>query len=307
MKATKKKTKHELPQRLEREVATASFAQPEEPFTTVKHMANMGDIIASLAACKKYWEITGRKIMYCQHVNFPAQYYPGATHGTMDENGTMVTLNNKMYEMIKPLVESQPYIHSFVKYDGQEINIDFDVIRGKTDVNMPHGMLPAWIMYAWPDLWTDLSKPWLRLPELKEPPEIQKQVKGKVIINFTERYRSHSPIDYFFLRNYAPDLVFAGTEREHWLFTNKWNLPIPRLEVNNFLEYAYALQACRFLLSNQSFAWNICDAAKFPRVLEVCKWADNCQPGIGEDSVGYYYQTGAEYHFRSMYNKTINK
>jgi hypothetical protein len=46
---------------------------------------------------------------------------------------------------------------------------------------------------------------------------------------------------------------------------------------------------------------------KTPRVLETCKWADNCQPGIGGDSVGYFYQVGAEYHFRTMYNKTANK
>lgn len=308
---TKKKSKvkentHEIPPRLQSEIATTNLIKTEEVFTTVKHLANMGDIVASMAACKKYWEITGRKIMFCQYVDHPAAYYPGATHGTTDDNGTMVTLNKKMFEMIKPLVESQPYIHSFVRYEGQRIDLDFDVIRGKTDVNMPHGMLPAWIMYAYPDLWTDLSKPWIELPE-REPTDLERYVSNKVIINFTERYRSHAPLDYYFLKGYAPDLVFAGTEKEHWLFCNRWQLPIKRLEPSNFLEMAYAIKACRFLLSNQSFLWNTADAMKTPRVLEVCKWADNCQPGIGGDSVGYYYQTGCEYHFRTMYNKTQNK
>lgn len=304
---SKKKTKVEVPNippRLESELANSVVVKSDEPFTTVKHMANMGDIIAALASCKKYWEITGRRIMFCQMVDQAAAYYPGATHGTLSDDGVMVTLNKKLFDMIKPLVEAQPYIHSFVRYDGQKVDLDFDVIRGKTDVNMPHGMLPAWIMYAYPDLWCDLSKAWLHLPELPEPLPIQDFVRGKVIINFTERYRSHAPLDYYFLKPYVPDLLFAGTEKEHWIFCNKWGLSIPRLEVLDFLEYAYALQSCKFLLGNQSFSWNICDAMKTPRVLEVCKWADNCQPGIGEDSVGYYYQVGAEYQFRSMYNKT---
>lgn len=302
-----KKPKHELHPKLESDLAATNLITKNEyNTTTVKHLANMGDIVAALAACKKFFEITSRKIIFCQHVDHPAAYYPGATHGTLDDNGTMVTLNKKLFEMIKPLVESQEYIHSFEKYGGQRIDLDFDVIRGKTDVNMPHGMLSAWIMYAYPDLWTDLSKPWLTLPQ-REPQDIERAVKGKVIINFTERYRSHAPLDYYFLKPYSPDLIFAGTEKEHWVFCNKWGLPIPRLEVSDFLEYAYAIQACRFLLSNQSFAWNIADAMKTPRVLETCKWADNCQPGIGGDSVGYFYQTGCEYHFRTMYDKMRNK
>jgi len=280
---------------------------PPEYCTRVKHMANMGDIVASMAACKKYFDITKRQIVYQQLVNQPAQYYQGATHGTVDEQGTMVTLNANLFEMIKPLIESQEYIHSFIQYNGQRVDLDFDVVRGQTDVNMPHGMLSAWIMYAFPDLACDLSKPWLILPEVKDELVIQNEVKRKVIINFTERYRSHAPIDYYFLKNYAADLIFAGTEKEYWLFCNKWGLSIPRLEVKNFLELAYAMKACRFLMSNQSFIWNIADAMKTPRVLEVCKWADNCQPHIGEDSYGYFYQVGAEYYFRTMYNKTANR
>lgn len=305
-KEIKKDIVHELPKRLEAEVASSEITKSDELFTTVKHLANMGDIIASLAACKKYWQITGRRIMFCQYVDHPAAYYPGATHGTVDANGTMVTLNQKLFDMIKPLIEAQPYIHSFVRYEGQHIDLDFDVIRGKTDVNMPHGMLPAWIMYAYPDLWTDLSKPWVELPE-REDTDLERLVRGKVIINFTERYRSHAPLDYFFLKGYTPDLLFAGTEKEHWLFCNKWQIPIKRLEVENFLELAYAIKTCRFVLGNQSFCWNIAESMKTNRVLEACKWADNCHPGIGGDSVGYYYQTGCEYHMRSMYNKTQNK
>lgn len=281
-------------------------AAKEEYFTKVKHLANLGDIVASLAAVKKYYEVTHRKVMYCQMVNNPAAYYPGATHPTTDENGVNVSVNNRGFEMIKPLIEAQNYIHSFIKYEGQKIDLNFDVIRGQTDINMPHGMLAAWISYAFPDLACDYSKAWLEIPG-ECPPYILEQVKGKVILNFTERYRSHAPLDYYFLRNYVPDLLFSGTEREHYLFCNRWGLNIPNIQINDFLDLAHALKACRFFMGCQSFHWNICEAAKIPRVLEVCKWADNCQPGVGESSYGYFYQVGAEYYFRKLYNETANK
>lgn len=279
-------------------------AQPQEIFTTIKHSCNLGDIISSLPCVKKYWQLTGRRIMFCQAVNTPAAYYQGATHPTTDENGNMVCVNNKMFEMIKPLIESQPYIHSFVKYEGQHIDLNFDVIRGQTDVGMPNFMIQSWLMFAFPDLHYDLSKTWMELPEV-ENHQVKKIVEGKVIINFTERYRlPPTQIDYFFLRHYAPDLMFAGTEAEHFKFCTRWNLNIPRLEVNDFLEYAYALKYSRFLMSNQSMAWNLASGLGTKRLLEVCKWAANCQPYIGDGSYGYFYQVACEHYFRQLYNET---
>ena len=106
--------------------------------------------------------------------------------------------------------------------------MDFDVIRGKTFVNMPHGTIQGWLPIAFPDLSFDISKPWIELRD-ECPTKIRGQVAGKVILNFTERYRMK--IDYFFLQQYAPDLIFAGTEGEYAQFCNQWGLTIPRLDV----------------------------------------------------------------------------
>lgn len=269
--------------------------------TSVKHLANLGDIIAVMPSLKKYYEVTGRKIKFCQQVNVPAAYYSGAIHPTTDETGIQVCVNNAMFEMIKPLIESQEYIESFEKYEGQKIDLDFDTIRGKTFVNMPNGMIQSWIMFAFPDLANDLANPWLFLND-KCPEKILKQVKGKVVINFTERYRNQV-MDYFFLKEYMPDLIFAGTEREYWLFCNQWQLTIPRLEISNFLEYAYAIKECRFFLGNQSFGWNVAEAMKTPRILELCQYAPNCMPFVGQDSYGFFHQVGLGYYFRLLYNK----
>ena len=267
----------------------------------IKHGCNLGDIIASLAAAKRFTDVTGRKIIYCQIIDLKAAYYQGATHPTLSDAGDMVCVNKKMFDMIKPLVDCQEYIQEFVPYSGQQIGIDFDTIRGKTFVNMPKMMIQSWIMFAFPDLAIDLSKTWMTLPEKTHP--IQEKTKGKVVINFTERYRN-SLMDYFYLKKYSPDLIFAGTEKEYFGFCNQWGLTIPRLEVNDFLELAYALKGAMFLLSNQSFQWNLCCALGIPRTLELAEYAPNCQPFVGENSFGYYHQVANEYYFRKLYNET---
>lgn len=299
-----KSKRHNLSSRAEGELASSEVLKPaEELFTTVKHFANIGDVFSTIGAVNKYYSVTGRKVKFCQTINQEAAYYPGAVHPTVDESGRNVCVNINGFEMMKPLIEAQEYIHSFEPYTGQHIDLDFDVIRGKTDVNLPNGLIQSWIVYAYPDLAFDVSKAWIKVSD-ETPVNIYKQVKNKIIINFTERYRSHSPIDYFFLKNYMPDLIFSGTEKEHWLFCNKWQLTIPRLEINDFLELAHALKASRFLLCNQSMHWNLATAIGTPRVLEVCKWAFNCHPNIGEDNYGGFYQTAIEYYFRLLYNKT---
>lgn len=276
---------------------------PEGYAPVFKHSVNPGDLIAAMGCIKKYYEITKQKCVVAQGLNVRAQYYAGAVHPTLDEGGNYVTCNAKMWEMLKPLIESQDYINSFQKYEGQKVDIDFDTIRGRTNVNLPHGPIQGWIPLAWPDLSFDLSKPWIIIKD-KCPEHIRKQVHRKIIINFTERYRAPM-LEYHFLKNYAPDLIFAGTEKEHFLFCNAWQFNCPRLEVDNFLELAYAVKEARFVLCNQSMIWNMCQAMAVPRILEMAFFADNCFPGIGENSVGGAYQVSIEYNFRTFYN-TLN-
>lgn len=273
----------------------------ETNYTRVKHSVNPGDLIAAMGAIKKYYDVTKRKVVVAQSIGALAQYYTGAVHPTVNNEGQNVCCNDYMWEMLKPLIESQEYIHCFEKYEGQKIDLDFDVIRGKTFVNLPHGAIQGWLPMAFPDLSFDMSKPWISIDD-NCPENIMEQVKGKVVLNFTERYRNNT-MDYFFLKNYSPEILFAGTEREHWVFCNRWQLNVPRLEVKDFLELAYAIKNARFLLSNQSMCWNIAEAMKTPRVLELCQYAPNCMPMVGEDSHGFYHQTGVEYYFRVLFNK----
>lgn len=302
----KKSTPPEMSDRLKMELATSELIKPqEELYTSMFHAVNPGDLMAAMGAMKKYHDSTGRRIKVLQSISTIAAYYPGAQHPTLNEIGQNVCVNLPMWTMLKPLVESQKYIHSFDKYEGQKIDIDLNVIRGKTNVNLPHGSIQGWVPLAWPDLDFDISKPWITL-DGECPEHIKKQVSGKIILNFTERYRNPH-IDYFFLKNYAPDLIFAGTEKEHWLFCNQWHLTIPRLEVNDFLDLAYAIKESRFILGNQSFCLNIAYSMDTPRITEICSFAQNVIHMIGPHSHGFLYQAGVEYYFRKLYDKTFGK
>jgi len=272
---------HDISPKLKSELANNDLVKPQnEYFIRVLHCVNPGDLIAAMGALKKYWEVTNRKVIVAQSITTVASYYSGAVHPTVNERGENVCCNMPMWEKLKPLIESQEYIHSFEVYNGQKIDIDFNIIRGKTFVNLPQGAIQNWVPLAYPDLAFDLSKAWMIL-DGKCPDKIKKQVAGKVLLNFTERYRN--PLsDYFFLKNYAPDLIFAGTEKEHYLFCSKWNLDIPHLKVDNFLELAYAIKESRFILCNQSFNYNIAEAIKKWRIVELCSYAQNCIHGIGE-------------------------
>jgi len=199
-KAKPKNKGHEITPRLQSEVATSSIITNQDTeFTRVYHAVNPGDLIAAMGAIKKYYDITQRKVIVSQSTQQLAIYYQGATHPTVNENGQNVCCNVPMWEMLKPLIESQYYVQEFEKYSGQRIDLDFNVVRGKTNVNLPNGSIQGWIPLAYPDLAFDISKPWITLDDKDCPKDIAEQVNGKVILNFTERYRNHM-IDYFFLK-----------------------------------------------------------------------------------------------------------
>jgi hypothetical protein len=124
-----------------------------------------------------------------------------------------------------------------------------------------------------------------------------------VLINFTERYRSNN-INYFFLQKYQDKALFVGTREEWKAFKEQWDLPrLDRLDVKDFLWLAIAIKSCKFVLGNQSFVWNLAEAMKHPRLLEMCSFAPNCQPFIGKHSYGYYHQNAVEYYFDKLMNE----
>lgn len=257
-----------------------------------KHGANAGDLLASLAGIKEVCTKYGKTAIICQELYREGNYYDGATHPVTHE-GKMVCMNKPMFDMLSPLILSQSYVEKFEVYFDQKIEVDLDVIRDKCFVNLPNGMIQSWIMFAFPDMGCDLSKPWVDV----SPNSICEDVG---VLNYTERYRSKF-IDYSFLKKYEGRLVFTGTQKEHQLFCSKWNLELPYLQIDNFLDLAQSLKGARFVAGNQSMVWNLANAMGLPRILEVCWYAPNCQPFVGENNFGYYHQGAAEYYFERLF------
>jgi hypothetical protein len=247
----------------------------------VKHSANSGDVIYTQWTCKEIFLKFGTKVDYYQWVGRPGIYYDGAVHPVKDEHGNMVTMNDYMFDMLKPLIEMLPWINSFNKYTGREtIDIDLDEIRDR-HVNMPYGDIRKWYGYVFADVQVDIADAIVPFPlgnTIFKTPE----VLGKIIVNRSERYRNEQ-IDYGFLSKFE-NIWFAGTLGEYDDM-KEWIPNIQHLVVKDFLELASEIYHSRFFIGNQSFCYSLAEAFKIPRALEVCSYAPNvivCGPN-GKD------------------------
>jgi ADP-heptose:LPS heptosyltransferase len=150
-------------------------------------------------------------------------------------------------------------------------------------------------MFAFPDLAYDISQPWIEVPEREFVPDLC----GKILINFTNRYRNQF-IHYYFLKKYQKQLLFIGNQKERDEFCTKWDLDINLLVIDNFLQLAQIMKLSKFLLGNQSFCWNLNRALGLPSILEMYPNAPNCTPFVGKDNYGFYHQKALEYYFDKL-------
>lgn len=259
----------------------------------IKHSVNSGDLIASIAGLQKVYETKGRKSVIMQRLNMKAAYYQGAVHPVIDTEGNMVSMNEKQWNMLVPLLEAQPYVDHCEVWEGQKFELNFDAIREGNLCNMPNGLIQKWIWASIPSLTCDLSKPWIHVE-----PKDDLITKDKIVVNLTERYRNPN-ITYFFLKEYEEHLIFAGTDKEYENFSNEYKIRCPLLKVDNFLELAECLLMAKVFLGNQSFCWNLAEAMKIPRVLELCSFAPNCF-SIGPNGYDFFNQQSLEYFIEKI-------
>lgn len=251
----------------------------EKPKTiSFKHSGNAGDIIYSLAGIQKVTGDLGMKADFTMWLDREARYYDGAVHPLGNK-----TLNDYMYENLKPLLEAQPYISTVDRYKGQKIQIDLDLVRQR-DIGMPYGNIAYWYGYIFPDMLCDSSIPWLHVEEKYS------ELRNTIIVNRTQRYQNPH-ITYAFLRNCPEDVMFVGTHGEYELVKRE----IPKmayLEVDNFYDLACAIKSCKFFIGNQSMCFGIAEAIKAPRILEICTFAPNVIPS-GPGPAGHYFSQQA--------------
>lgn len=255
---------------------------------TFMHPRNLGDLIYSLWGIKNVCEKLNCKAVIYQWLNREAFYYEGAKHPTRGDNGSEVTMNQKMFDMVKPLILSLPYVEDFLPYTGETVHFNLDRIS-HMNINIPFGEIRNWIGYVYPELQADSGEQvidpfgvWMQVPLEK-----YKDIKSSIIVNRTSRYRNPH-IHYGLLNKYAQShkIYFAGTIEEFSEFSG-FVANAEYLKVDDFLELAFYISQCKLFIGNQSFCFALAEAMKIPRVLEVCSFAPNVIP-VGKHAYQYY-------------------
>jgi hypothetical protein len=271
--------------------------------TTFSHTGNIGDIWASVPAMGQHFVNTGKMIDLYLVKNVPAFYYKGAVHPTKSDEGINVMLNQKMIDMMIPLLKAQNFINEvyvieFSEYENykDKIQVHLEWFR-ENEIGLPNFSINRWYFYVFPDLTCDLSRIWLDVPHTEKD-----FAANKILITRSERY-TNPAIDYSFLKPYEDDIVFCGTQREWNNFCMSYDLNIRKLNIENFLELAQAINQSRFHMSNQTQAFQLSEGLKVPRILEACTYAANVIP-IGEYAYDFHNQLGLEYAFHALNGTT---
>lgn len=271
--------------------------------TNFSHTGNIGDVWASIPAIQQNYFNTGKKANLYLIKNVPAFYYEGAVHPTKSDIGEHVMLNQKMIDMMIPLLKEQDFINEVYSVDYSDYETYKDKIQvhlewfRETHVGLPNFSINRWYFYVFPDLTSDLSGKWLQVPCSEND-----FCKDKIIITRSERY-NNPDIDYSFLKPYEDDCVFCGTMREYNNFCMSYGLNIRKLNIDNFLELAQAIKQSKFHITNQTQAFQLSEGQKHPRILELCSFAANCIP-IGEHAFDFHKQLGLEYAFHNLNGTT---
>ena len=267
-----------------------------KPTTSYCHIGTLGDILAALPSIQECVRLQGKKADLYLMKDIPGLYPSHINHSTRDDNGKMVTLNQRVIDMMIPLLEAQPYINKAAVHQP-DMDIDIDLTRITREfVNMPMHPLSYWYFYIYPDLFCDVSQPYIFVPDTDK----DFGVKGKVIISRTERYHNEQQtIGYSFLKEWEKDCVFSGTTQEYNIFCKTYDLNMPLIDVKNFLELAQALKQSNGLISNQTMVFQLAEGLKTPRAVELCSSSPNVTVQ-GKNGYEFYRQYALELFFHTF-------
>lgn len=265
-----------------------------------KHSGLLGDLIYSLPAIKTASEKYGKKIAFYIWMNKAWESYGNYHDATKKGEGLM---SEQSYNMIKPLLESLPYIDKVDKWTGQQIHIDLDKpkVMGR-QIGLPYANMSRQYFYAYPDLACDLSLPTIDMSKhVSDIPVFTgvgkpKMTNESILVNRTSRWLNPH-ISYMFLQQYK-DVWFVGTIDEYSDFC----LQVPHAhyyKVKDFHSMAWLIAKAKVFIGNQSLAYAIAEQMKVPRILEVCPEAPNVMP-IGPNGYDFFTQESLEFYVSEL-------
>ncbi len=242
-----------------------------------KHSGNAGDVIYAIPAMKAI--ANNQDIHLHLLLNRNGEYPKHFKH----PSGS-VMLNKKMFEMLQPLILSQPAFKECTILEHQQVDVDLDIIR-EYPLLLDRGNISRWYFLIFPGNF-DLNEPWLQV-------EPSNDVYDGILLARSSRYQAPN-IDYSILKKY-PKVYFIGTPDE---FADMKKI-IPSLvyrPVKNFLEMTSLIAGSRLFIGNQSLPFSLAEALKINRLLEVYFECPN---------VTVYGNKGFDFSFQPQFEKLV--
>jgi len=245
------------------------------------HSGTSGDLIYSFALVKKLSNTHKCNFFVGVNKKFTYEYYKHTGEGFL--------INEKMFNLLIPLLKKQTYFNKVKKHENENIDINLDLFRELPWNNTFNS--PRWYFHIAGEQ-ADLSEPYMHV-------ENHPTIKNRIVIQRTFRHRNIY-INYNFLKNYE-DPLFVGIKEEY----NDLKNQVPNLEFYNpkdFLEIAQIIKSSKFFIGNQSVCYPIAEALKIPRLLEASPDYPVVQP-IGKNGYDFYFQPHFEKWFKFLYDK----
>jgi len=219
---------------------------------TYKHSGDMGDIIFSLPVIKHF----GTGILYLD-----PKGGEGELVGAKPSRGK-TKLNSQTIQLLKPLLESQYYIHEVREWNGEEITYNLDSFRGHVNFNnLTYSHLEA---FQIPHELATFK--WLEAPEKITLPE------GKnIVVSRSVRYQGN----HFYWESIAEQLaksaVFVGLPFDHKVWEYTFEQKIEYIETPTLVKLANVIGAADMFIGNQGLPHAIAEGMKKNLVNEMDK------------------------------------
>ncbi len=241
-----------------------------EASVSCKHSGNAGDVIYALPAVRELGGVCGAVLRL--QLNVPLR------DKSIRHPLGAVQLNQKMYDMLAPLLTAQSYIKRLeVQQAGDAVDHDLDSFRDAPLLIDRLG-ISRWYFYMF-GVTADLSRPWLTATP-------DRAYARSIVVARSFRYRNLA-LNHRFLEGMG-DIVFVGLRDEYEDF--KRQVPSARwVEVADFLQLARIIAGARLFIGNQSFPYSLAEGLKVRRVLELDPGMPNVVPA-GEHAHDVLFQ-----------------
>jgi len=262
----------------------------------VKHSGRLGDIVYALPLVMAIFENLGVPATFYILNDYFIDIQKSVFHPGMG-----LKINQKLFDYIKPLLQTQPYIKDVVYCSSEQLPkdcLDLDSFNNM-GLNLMASGNQVWYRKAF-GIPIPIEKPWLKLDAVQyNIPEFD------VLVNKSTRFFNER-INYEFLNEFYR-VGFVGLDVEFTDFKNRNHLSkLEYVPTNSALDFAYLIQNSKMFLGNQSLGFAIAEGIKGPRAVEVYEPVPVVIP-IGGHCIEYVYTYQIQGFLENYFEKEFKK